>query len=547
MTALLALICLACSSATSAFLLARHECNFAGRDSKLASPPLYPRLFFRKPLSVGRRPPTVTDTTDRWSGHVSTRYSGAQQLRAACAHASQGAAFYNLVSWLRKGGGHVHSGVELVQDDRGAGRGLRVAHSIGDGELIVSVPCTHFISCQMSNHSDRTMLEGIGPNPSIRGMRLGLILLQEKLKRRDSQAFNFDPYFEMLPSSYDNLPVYYAEDIPELQFSHVEQHAVARINELLRVTKICQSLSGSEDNPFDGHLDIEQVLWAQATASSRALSLDCFSPEASSRALVPIMDLINHAFDANCRLADEGAGTVGLRAVGNIDSGEPLRLNYGNVPNDELVLDYGFVTEENPHDFVRLPAGALSYALQESVASFQRTLALEETEDFLSEEEARALSAAQLRLLHAANLSDVSTVVIMHDGVVEAKSMALVRVLVLRSPAEAAGVSCVLQVQDDTIEERARDVIRRLCTLALQQLPTSTSHDMRLVHGDGGTAGAAPDSVHTEGPGSVGNPEQSTEWDGKTRGELGPAISAVAFRLAHKHILNRAARLYGRE
>ena len=516
-----ALVCVSCSPAAPAFLTApsvaavtRTPCCRGGA------------------LSAGRRP---------------------LQLRAASTATSQVAAFSALAAWLKEGGGRIHRAVEFVEDDRGAGRGLRVADSIAEGELLVSVPRTKCLSCEAEPHgADRTLLELTAPN--IRGMQLGLMVLQGKLGN-GSQASSFGPYFEMLPSSYDSLPVYFAQDIPELQFSHVEQQAVARVKEILRVTQICQSCTGS-DHPVDG-IDIEQVLWAHATASSRALRL-----EGMHEALVPMIDLINHSFDANCRLGDEGARGVGVRAVRNLNAGESLRLNYGDLPNDDLVLDYGFVVEENPHDFVRLPAGALSYALQESVASFQRVLALEETEDFLSEDEARALSAAQLRLLHASGLSNVTNIIIMRDGEVEAKSMALVRVLVLRSPSEAAGVTSALEITDDAIEERARDVIRRLCTLALKQLPTSTSHDMRLVHGDGGPAGtslamkgtpAGSNGDAGKGRGVAGNGEAGegegkmpadAEWEGKTRSELGSAISAVEFRLAHKHILNRAVRLH---
>ena len=61
--------------------------------------------------------------------------------------------------------------------------------------------------------------------------------------------------------------------------------------------------------------------------------------------------------------------------------------------------------------------------------------------------------------------------------------MGLVRVLALRSPPEALGVGSLLQTLDEVVEARARDAVRRLCLMALKQLPTSLAHDMRLVHG----------------------------------------------------------------
>jgi hypothetical protein len=463
----------------------------------------------------------------RAAPQLGARRPGALQLRAA--HASrtlQVAAFETLVAWLEEGGeGRVHSAVELAEADGDCGRGLRVAAAVLDGELLASIPRAKQIWCPPDDAEARGDVST--------HTRLGLALLREKL-----QDSTFDPYLQMLPHSYDSMPLYYVQDIPELQFAPVEQEAVARIQELLRIT---QSLDGGAVSPFEGaDVDFEQVLWAYGTASSRALRPHSL-PGGHVHALVPLVDLINHSFDANCRLVDEGGGAVGLRAARPLVKGECLRLCYGPFPNDKLLLDYGFSDEENPHDFVRLPAGALSYALQESVANFQRALALNETEDFLSEAEARELSAAQLLLLQACNLTDVRTVFISHDGEVEPRSMALVRVLVLRSPGEAAGVSSALEVQENKIEERARDVICRLCTLALQQLSTSTSHDMRLVHGDGGP-GNDQVSENNEGREVDGEGHQGAEveWEGKTRSEVGPAMSAVKFRLLHKHILNRA-------
>ena len=37
--------------------------------------------------------------------------------------------------------------------------------------------------------------------------------------------------------------------------------------------------------------------------------------------------------------------------------GEPLLLSYGNLTNDFLFMDYGFVITNNPHDRVQLRFG----------------------------------------------------------------------------------------------------------------------------------------------------------------------------------------------
>ena len=190
------------------------------------------------------------------------------------------------------------------------------------------------------------------------------------------------------------------------QFSNVEQEAVAAITELLRVTQTCLSVQGTHADPFKGAFtDVGPLLWATAAASSRTFRVGVCGGEEAEEALIPLIDLINHSFDANCvlHLLNASSGAVAVTALRHIRAGESVRLNYGNMSSDAFLLRYGFVPDDNPHDRLVLPAGALSYALQESIESFQRALALNETEDFLSASEAALLSATQLRLLQVSS------------------------------------------------------------------------------------------------------------------------------------------------
>jgi hypothetical protein len=129
-------------------------------------------------------------------------------------------------------------------------------------------------------------------------MRLALKLLQEKLKSETPSGSYFGNYLSSLPASQP-LPIYYAEDIPEIQvfvsfyysfylirnykstntdalkymwqFANVEQEAVAAITELLRVTQKCLSVQDTHADPFKGAFtDVGPLLWATAAASSRA-------------------------------------------------------------------------------------------------------------------------------------------------------------------------------------------------------------------------------------------------------------------------------------
>jgi hypothetical protein len=71
-------------------------------------------------------------------------------------------------------------------------------------------------------------------------------------------------------------------------------------------------------------------------------------------AMLPLIDLCNHSFRPNCEVKPSGQGGVQLLSLRQLLPGEPLLINYGSLPNDFLLMDYGFLVEDNPHDTVQL-------------------------------------------------------------------------------------------------------------------------------------------------------------------------------------------------
>ncbi len=92
--------------------------------------------------------------------------------------------------------------------------------------------------------------------------------------------------------------------------------------------------------------------WALAVVTSRAFRTQGPSNPAS---MLPLIDMCNHSFAPNCAIAPMRAGGAAhLVAARNISAGEPLLLSYGNLENDFLLMDYGFVVPGNPYDRVQL-------------------------------------------------------------------------------------------------------------------------------------------------------------------------------------------------
>lgn len=68
--------------------------------------------------------------------------------------------------------------------------------------------------------------------------------------------------------------------------------------------------------------------------------------------MTPVVDWINHSFQPNCRVTGtyfehENESYVCVKAIKDILPGEELTLNYGNMPNYDFLMKYGFVNQIN--------------------------------------------------------------------------------------------------------------------------------------------------------------------------------------------------------
>jgi hypothetical protein len=69
----------------------------------------------------------------------------------------------------------------------------------------------------------------------------------------------------------------------------------------------------------------------------------------------PLVDMMNHSFDPNCRIEGiyyqhESESFVLVRAIKEITKNEELTINYGDYPNHDYLLKFGFVNEKNPYN-----------------------------------------------------------------------------------------------------------------------------------------------------------------------------------------------------
>ncbi|GMH33548.1 hypothetical protein BSKO_01382 [Bryopsis sp. KO-2023] len=267
---------------------------------------------------------------------------------ASQSQANEGSDFGpELADWISSNGGSVGN-VEVVKELFG-GWGLKATQECKKGTVLIDVPK----KCQVTydKSADPKLLALIEQVPEeLWGGRLALKLIGERAKGDESF---FVPYLKSLPVGVPGLPMFYQGPIlRELQYPPLIEQVKKRCRWLVDFgTKQLAPLKGTEQDPFGGvSVSVDGLGWGLGVVSSRAFRTR--GPKEPA-AMLPLIDMCNHSFEPNCEIVGSKEGTAMVAKI-DIKAGESFFLNYGNLPNDFLLLDYGFVVPVNPYDTVQL-------------------------------------------------------------------------------------------------------------------------------------------------------------------------------------------------
>ena len=184
------------------------------------------------------------------------------------------------------------------------------------------------------------------------------ILFQIYAQKSDS-GFPLYHYANFLYDNYPkDVPLNWSNQIKDLIFS-------SHLRKLVEAQRTYfYALAGDLDRSALPLLKYEELLKSIGIVRSRSLNFLPSDPKNITKdtvtILCPCVDLINHSFDPNCQIEGhynsfENDSFVEVRAVKDIQKGEELTLNYGNMSNYDFLMKFGFLNENNPFD---------SYSLQ---------------------------------------------------------------------------------------------------------------------------------------------------------------------------------------
>jgi histone-lysine N-methyltransferase SETD3 len=271
-----------------------------------------------------------------------------------------------LLRWLEEGGAHI-SKVQAVSLGSGE-RGLRALDSIAPEETFMRIPSRYVLTLEEARSSSiGRLLEAHSPAEEER-VYLVAFLLQEK--EQGERSF-WKPFLDSLPKSFPRLPFFYDERELSLLKGSVAPRLVRALREGLEAehAHLCKYVPGFERFTFDA------FVWAHFAVVTRTFSVLRSGTEVAC--LVPLADMINDGkpWDVQWDMP-EGATHFELKSKGVVARGQELRTSYGRKSNLQLLLQYGFVHEENPYDEVMI---FLSLSLEDPLAADkQRLLGLTE-------------------------------------------------------------------------------------------------------------------------------------------------------------------------
>ncbi|XP_078513023.1 SET domain-containing protein 4 [Lissotriton helveticus] len=247
----------------------------------------------------------------------------------------------------------------------GTGRGLMSTKSLKAGELIIALPerCLLTTGAVLESYLGDYIRKWKPPVSPL--LALCTFLMVERYTGVESQ---WKPYLDVLPKSY-SCPVFWEDSTVSLLSEPLRGKAQEQITSLQELYSSAASFFASLQSLFresvENILTYEALRWAWCTVNTRTVYMkhpqrDCFSRALDAYALAPFLDLLNHSPKVQVEAAfNPESRCYEIRACSSYRRYEQVFICYGPHDNQRLLLEYGFVTGQNPHCTVYIPKDIL--------------------------------------------------------------------------------------------------------------------------------------------------------------------------------------------
>lgn len=369
------------------------------------------------------------------------------------AHTEEDPPIAKLIHWLEQAGATI-SQLQVVSLGGGE-RGIRALAELAPNEKLLRIPRRCVLTVDDARASEiGQLIEAHAPRIEDERMYLLAFILREKERGEDSF---WKPFVDVLPRSFPTHPFFFDKHELSLLTGSFAQGMVEyqRISLANRHASLCKHVPGFE------RFTLEQFVWAHFAVVSRTFSV--LQGGHIATCLVPLADMLNDGRPWNTRWAlSEDEQSFEMEATQAIAGGQELLTSYGSKHNLHLLVQYGFVHEDNPHDEVML---IFALPLEDPLsAEKQRLLGLS------SRDEPRSY---KLQRKFDPSLMDniLSFLRVAHAGAAELA-------LLSEAPDALARARSMLSVEN---EQKIVSLFVSACQERLADYPTSLEEDERIL------------------------------------------------------------------
>lgn len=262
-------------------------------------------------------------------------------------HPAADPAMIRLLRWLEEGGAWV-SQVHIATPEGGE-RGVLALGDFAPEETILRIPRCRVLTPEEVRASELGRFIDADARIDEQRAWMSAFLL---LERERGEGSFWKPFVDVLPKSFPTHPFYFEDHELALLEGSFLWGMVEFQRKLLadRYQHLCERLPG-----FD-RFSFQEFSWAHFAVVSRTFNMSRGEPQAPC--LVPLADMINDGrpWDSQWSWL-ENEQFFQMKCVSRVPQGQELRTTYGNRCNLSLLVQYGFVHEDNAHDEVLLLFG----------------------------------------------------------------------------------------------------------------------------------------------------------------------------------------------
>ncbi|KAI8351584.1 hypothetical protein B0O80DRAFT_388382 [Mortierella sp. GBAus27b] len=292
---------------------------------------------------------------------------------------------------------------------------MMATKDIKAGEVIVEVPESTLITMKslQSLYGARIARFGNKVNAHM------IIALHIALLAQAPDKSIWLSYMRLLPKKFDTMPVRYPQDLFDLLPLNVQAHVHKQKAKISSDYKTTLEFLQSNNDLLTRPLQYEEYEWAWLVVNTRCIYLDAKKQVAADNiALAPMLDFLNHTSEAKT----EGfyctkSKSYKIKTLLPYKKGEQVFINYGPHDNSFILVEYGFVTPNNPFNYASVDGDFMELTIPgETSAAKKEKMELLDIAGYLGDYvlhrddvSFRLLTSLRLRLINPFHKSSVAT------------------------------------------------------------------------------------------------------------------------------------------